>query len=154
MIIAVDFDGTLCEHRFPEIGGEVVDAFRYLKEFQALGAKLILWTMRSDLIADARSIEGHKADRAYLTEAVEWCRKRGVEFWAVNNSPGQGDWTLSPKQYAHLYIDDAAFGCPMRDFPRAGSKQVADWTRIGPEVVRMLINRQWAKDQAISSVAP
>lgn len=138
MIIAVDFDGTLCEHRFPDIGGEVVDAFKYLREFQSLGAKLMLWTMRSDLIAAATSIEGHKADRAYLTEAVEWCRKRGVEFWGVNSNPGQGSWTLSPKQYAHLYIDDAAFGCPLRDFPRAGSRKVADWTVIGPAVIAML----------------
>lgn len=137
-IIAIDFDGTLCDHRFPDIGGEVPGAFACLREFQEAGAKLILWTMRSDLIADARSIEGHAADRAYLTEAVEWCKARGVTFWGVNSNPEQSSWTLSPKQYAHIYIDDAAFGCPLRDFPRAGSRPVVDWSIVGPSVMQLL----------------
>jgi hypothetical protein len=91
LIICVDFDGTLCDHRFPDIGGEVPGAFHWLKQFQAAGAKLILWTMRSDLRNPADDgkgpTPGAKADRDYLTAAVEWCRERGVEFWGVNQNP-------------------------------------------------------------------
>lgn len=140
-IIAIDFDGTLVDHRFPKIGGEVPGAFSWLLEFQQAGAKLILWTMRSDLIADAESCEGHKADRSYLTEAVEFCRARGVEFWGVNQNPEQSSWTLSPKQYAHIYVDDAALGCPLRDFARAGSRPVVDWEIVGPTVMKILRSR-------------
>lgn len=113
MIIAVDFDGTIVEHCFPEIGEPVPFAFDVMKELQAAGCRLILFTMRSDHLADAVSDEGHPADREYLTEAVEFCRTNGIEFWGVNINPEQHSWTNSPKPYAQMYIDDAAFGCPL-----------------------------------------
>lgn len=134
-IIAIDFDGTLCEHRFPEIGMEVPGAFDWLRQFQAAGARLILWTMRSDRRAIASSPEGHTADRGYLTEAIEWCRARGVEFWAHNRNPEQSDWTDSPKAYAQIYIDDAAHGCPLREMPRMGARPAVDWSIVGPAVL-------------------
>lgn len=127
MIIAVDFDGTLCDHRFPDIGGEVPEAFKYLREFQAAGARLILWTMRND-----------RPGEPVLTQAVEWCKERGITFWGVNNNPEQHTWSQSPKQYAHIYIDDAAFGCPLRDFPRSGSRPVVDWNIVGPAVLEAI----------------
>jgi len=97
-IIAVDFDGTLVTHKFPEIGDEVPGAFEWLKHFQAAGAKLILWTIRSS---------------TYQEDAIRYCLLHGVEFWAVNANPWQETWSRSPKAYAHVYIDDAAFGCPL-----------------------------------------
>lgn len=131
-VIAVDFDGTLAEHRFPEIGDEVPEAFHWLKLFQAAGAKLILWTMRSD----GRTGEC-RANDPVLTEAVEWCRERGVEFWGVNTNPGQKGWTQSPKAYAHIYIDDAAFGCPLMK-TEDGRRSFVDWSRVGPAVMALL----------------
>lgn len=133
-IIAVDFDGTLVDHRFPDIGGEAPGAFAALKQFQEAGAKLILWTMRSDF-------EGtdHLATRGYLTEAIEFCRARGIEFWGVNCNPDQKSWTQSPKVYAHIYIDDAAHGIPLRDYPRMGSRPVVDWTVVGPAVLAKFV---------------
>lgn len=130
MIIAIDFDGTLVDHRFPDIGDENPGAFRWLKEFQEAGARLILWTMRSDDRPDGTNP---------LREAVEFCRDRGVEFWGINENPEQRGWTGSPKQYAHLYIDDAALGCPMRANPRMDGRPMVDWDRVGPEVMRRLI---------------
>lgn len=127
MIIAIDFDGTLCDHRFPEIGGEAPHAFEWLKKFQDAGAKLMLWTMRND-----------RPNEPVLSQAVQWCRERGIEFWGVNNNPEQHSWSQSPKQYAHVYIDDAAFGCPLREFPRAGSRPVVDWAVVGPAVLKMI----------------
>jgi hypothetical protein len=133
MILAIDFDGTLCEHRFPDIGAEVPGAFKWLKKFQAAGAKLILWTMRSD----GRTGEG-KENGPVLTEAVEWCRERGVEFWAVNENPEQKTWTQSPKAYAQLYIDDAAACCPLRESRRSGGRPMVDWAAVGPAVMELL----------------
>lgn len=102
MIIAIDFDGTIAKHEFPRIGEEVPFAFYWMKKFQEAGAHLILWTMRSD----------GPDDRKVLTAAVEYCRVRGIEFIAINENPTQHEWTTSPKCYAHLYVDDAAYGCP------------------------------------------
>ena len=68
-IIAVDFDGCLCENKWPEIGKPKEAIIRQLLAEREWGAKLILWTCR----------EGKM-----LAEAVEWCRGFGLEFDAVN----------------------------------------------------------------------
>ncbi len=68
MVIAVDFDGTIVEHRYPAIGRELPFATETLRMLIRDRHKLILWSVR----------EG-----ALLEEAVEWCRERGVEFYAV-----------------------------------------------------------------------
>jgi hypothetical protein len=133
LTICIDFDGTLCEHEFPDIGNEVPGAFAWLKKFQAAGARLILWTMRSD----GRTGEG-KENGPVLTEAVEWCKARGVEFWAVNTNPEQHTWTGSPKAYAQLYIDDAAFGCPLRPPRKMLGRPMVDWAAVGPVVLEQI----------------
>lgn len=111
MIIAVDFDGTLVRHDFPNIGEEIPNAFRVLRRLQSEGHKLILYTMRSDC-----------ANRSYLREAVDFCRERGIEFWGVNRNPDQY-WSDSPKVYAQVYIDDLALGVPIKD-------GVVDWDAV------------------------
>ena len=71
MIIAVDFDGTIVEHRYPHIGKEIPFAIVTLKQLQAEHHQLILWTVREGKLLD---------------EAVEFCRERGLEFYAVNSN--------------------------------------------------------------------
>lgn len=95
--IAVDFDGTIVEHEYPGIGKEILFAFQTLKELNKLGANLILWTFRTG---------------KELEEAVEYCRKNGVEFYAVNkNYPEEiFDETVSRKINADIFIDDKNIG--------------------------------------------
>lgn len=95
--IAVDFDGTIVEHAYPAIGKEKLFAFRTLKELEKMGARLILWSFRSG---------------KELEEAVEFCRKNGIEFYAVNkNYPEEiFDETISRKIDADIYIDDKNVG--------------------------------------------
>lgn len=99
MIIAVDFDGTIVEHRYPEIGKEKPFAISTLKKLQAERHKLILWTVREGRL---------------LNEAVEFCASRGLEFYAVNaNYPDEKvEQRLSPcrKLSADLFIDDRNVG--------------------------------------------
>lgn len=128
MIIAVDFDGTICDHVFPDIGREVPGAFAWLKRFQEAGARLILWTMRSD---------GQRHGDT-LTQAVNFCEANGITFWGINSNPEQSSWTSSPKQYAHVYIDDAAFGCPLVVNPRASGRDYVNWDEVGPGVLAMI----------------
>jgi hypothetical protein len=95
--IAIDFDGTIVDHEYPAIGKEKLFAFQTLRELEKLGARLILWTFRT----------GKELD-----EAVEFCRKNGIEFYAVNkNYPEEiFDETVSRKIDADIYIDDKNIG--------------------------------------------
>ena len=115
MIIAVDFDGTLVEHKYPDIGNEAPFAFAILRTLQEQGHQLILYTMRS----------GRE-----LFNAVQFCQKRGVTFWGVNENPDQHTWTDSRKVFAHLYIDDAAYGVPTKPATEIGLRPVVDWSKI------------------------
>lgn len=96
MIIAVDFDGTLCTNEWPNIGAPRRGVIAYVKWRKENGAKLILWTNRTDL---------------QLHDAIWWCREQGIEFDAVcENLPEivemfGGD---SRKIFADEYIDDKA----------------------------------------------
>lgn len=103
MIIAVDFDGTIVEHHFPEIGKVKGNAIEALIKMKKAGHKLILWTCRND--AD-QSLSGRKV----LTEAVDFCKKMGLTFDAVNSNLPELDINPTPKIYADLYIDDRAIG--------------------------------------------
>lgn len=95
-IIAVDFDGTLCENKFPEIGEPHTHIIQTLLYEQEEGAKLILWTCRTGDL---------------LKNAVEWCAKQGVQFDAVNENLPEiiesfgGD---TRKIFANEYWDDLA----------------------------------------------
>lgn len=118
-IIAIDFDGTVVTHAYPEVGDDA-GAVPVLKELTKNGCRLILYTMRSgDLLEDAK----------------RWFRKQGIELYAVNENPRQSRWTRSPKVHADLYIDDSALGCPVR-FIDGARRPVADWERIREQLVK------------------
>lgn len=112
-IIAVDFDGTIVKHAFPDIGEPVEYALSALKRLRAANNDIILYTMRSGEV---------------LKDAVNFLENSGIQLYGVNENPGQGSWTSSPKPYAHLYIDDASAGCPLI-YPEEG-RPYADWSKI------------------------
>jgi len=102
-VIAVDFDGTLCTHRFPEIGsiGKIHNnVHNYIKAEKENGSIIILWTCRED-----------SSERKYLTEAVEWCKQHDIPIDYVNEYPMPGSPCpkfATRKVYADIYIDDKA----------------------------------------------
>ncbi|ANW97518.1 hydrolase [Wenyingzhuangia fucanilytica] len=96
-IIAVDFDGTIVKDEYPKIGAPQLFAFETLKKLQESGYRLILWTLR----------EGKSLD-----EAVAFCKKQGIEFYAVNkNYPEEvvNDKAIR-KLHADIFIDDRNVG--------------------------------------------
>lgn len=115
MILAIDFDGTIVEHRYPEIGRVRPFAFETLKALQKKNHRLILWSHRAGKELDA---------------AVQFCRENGLEFYAVNKNYPEEKWDRedSRKILADLYIDDRNLGglpswgeiyrmiCPEEDF--------------------------------------
>jgi hypothetical protein len=99
MILAVDFDGTIVEHRYPSIGKELPFATETLKKLAEEGHRLILWTVREGRL---------------LEEAVAFCQERGLEFYAVNRDypeeeKGRNNH-FSRKLKADLWIDDRNLG--------------------------------------------
>lgn len=97
LTIAVDFDGTIVEENYPEIGRPLEDAFDVLIRLHNDGHRLLLWTYR----------HGKK-----MQEAVDFCKSRGVEFHAVNkNFPEEEyDESVPRKLLADVYIDDRNIG--------------------------------------------
>lgn len=104
MIYAVDFDGTLCVDKYPEIGEARVHRVQKVIDLQKRGHKIILWTCRTD---------------QQLAEAVDWCRERGLVFDAVNdNLPEIKEaWGGNTRKvYCDHYIDDKNLPAEVLDF--------------------------------------
>lgn len=125
MIIAVDFDGTIVEHRYPEIGKERPFAITTLKRLQKERHLLILWSVREGRL---------------LQEAVDYCRQRGLEFYAVNsNDPDSTSFESSTcgcrKVNADMYIDDRGVG------------GLPDWG-----VIYQMIHNNWTYDQYLEQL--
>ncbi len=111
LLVSIDFDGTIVKHAFPDIGEEQPGAFEVMKKLQAAGHRLMLNTCREN-----------EKKRDYLTEAIAFCKKNGVEFRSVNQNHQDDEFRdkVGRKMYAHVYIDDRNLG----GFP--GWKAVAD----------------------------
>ncbi len=99
MVIAIDFDGTIVENRYPEIGRELPFATDTLRMLINDHHRLVLWTCR----------EGELLDNA-----VNWCRERGIEFYAINRDYPEETTDNNPhfsrKLKADLFIDDRSVG--------------------------------------------
>lgn len=97
-IIAVDFDGTLVEDKFPEIGEKRIAVWNDMLRAKANGAKIILWTSR---------------DHQNLEEAVAFCKEQGFEFDAINENLPECQNLFNNdtrKVFADEYWDDKAIG--------------------------------------------
>lgn len=98
MIIAVDFDGTIVENRYPEIGRERPFAVQALKMLIEQRHQIILWTVRHGRCLD---------------EAVSWCTEHGLEFYAVNTNYPEEKFSaerMARKIDADIFIDDRSLG--------------------------------------------
>ena len=114
IIIGVDFDGTIVENDFPDIGAPVPWAKEVLWQLVDYGHRVILWTCRSnyDLLA-----------------AIDYVRNTmGLDFHGWNSNRLGDEFPGSPKLYADDYIDDKGIGCPLV-FP-AWAPPYVDWPRI------------------------
>ena len=95
MIIAVDFDGTIVEHQYPAIGREKPFAIDTLKKLAKEHHRLILWTVREGKL---------------LQEAIDFCKERGLEFYAVNRNYPEEKHPTERKLRAEMWIDDRNLG--------------------------------------------
>ena len=97
LTIAIDFDGTIVENAYPKIGKPLIFAFETIKKLQENRHRVILWTYR----------RGEELD-----QAVAFCEKHGVTFYAVNMSFTEEDYdtSYSRKINADIFIDDRNIG--------------------------------------------
>lgn len=133
LIIAVDFDGTLCEQAWPEIGAPKWRVINTLKaEQRRNGARLILWTNRcGDL----------------LQEAVDWCEARGLHFDAINeNLPEiiERYGSESRKISADVYIDDKALRTSTLERRLAAADP---WNNETKKEEPKMTNREWLMEE-------
>ncbi|SDP29916.1 hypothetical protein [Desulforhopalus singaporensis] len=126
MYLCVDFDGTVVDHRYPLIGPPVPGALFWLGRLQKCGARIILFTMRSD--------GGASGD--VLQQAVDYLEGKNISLYGVNRNPDQDSWTSSPKVYGHVYVDDAAVGCPLVH-PEGFNRPCVDWAKVGPYLEKL-----------------
>ena len=128
--ICIDFDGTCVTHDFPLVGKDI-GAIPVLKHLVESGHKLILFTMRSDIEkVDSNDYNIHKTGGNYLSDAINWFKENGIELFGINENPTQKRWTKSTKAYGHLYIDDAALGCPLVMDEEFSTRPFANWNEI------------------------
>ncbi|MBO5698471.1 MAG: hypothetical protein J6R79_00470 [Bacteroidaceae bacterium] len=128
MTIAVDFDGTIVEHRYPEIGKEIPFAVATLKKLSEEGHKLVLWSVR----------EGELLD-----EAVKWCEERGLRFYAVNRNFDEDrddenrtmNSEYSRKLKVQMFIDDRNVG------------GLPDWGVIYQLITRRITYREYLLEE-------
>ena len=114
MVIAIDFDGTCVTNDYPYIG-KGIGAVPVLKKIVDKGHRIILYTMR---------------DNERLKDAEHWYESNNIPLWGVNNNPEQKKWSSSPKIYAHLYIDDAALGVPLKMNKKISDTYFVDWEKV------------------------
>ena len=112
-IIAIDFDGTIVTHDYPRVGKPIPLAKEIINMLTDNGHLCFLWTMR---------------DGETLEAAKKYCKDNGIMLCNYNQSPDQ--FSNSPKQYATIYIDDAALGCPLRYDSCMSRRPYVDWYRI------------------------
>ena len=126
LYICIDFDGTIVDHAYPSIGSPVPEAIKWMKRWIELDAQLILFTMRS---------------KQSLKEAIQYLDENDLKFYGYNHNPTQREWTDSPKAHGHIYVDDAAFGCPLIKHP-GFLRMSVDWSVVGPVIEAILSNKQ------------
>lgn len=114
MVFAIDFDGTCVTHEYPNVGKDI-GAVPVLKRIIKKGNQIILYTMR----------DGDK-----LKDAEQWFKSNGIPLFGINNNPTQKNWTSSPKIYAHVYIDDAALGTPLKFNKKISNRVFVDWEEV------------------------
>lgn len=139
MTIAVDFDGTCVTHEFPNVGKDI-GAAKILRRLVDNGHQLILWTMRCDHPEEFELVgqsDIHAEKGSYLSDALNWFDLNEIPLYGIQRNPTQDTWTLSPKCYAQLYIDDAALGCPLTYDPEISDRPFVNWNEVEYELYKL-----------------
>jgi hypothetical protein len=101
--IAVDFDGTLCDFNYPDIGPPKPGAIEALTRFRAEGYQVVIWSCRTcSYYMDIFCPDGEApADRKVYQDMKAWLDRHGVPYdWIDMGDKG--------KPMCDFYVDDKA----------------------------------------------
>ena len=108
-VIAIDFDGTIVQHMYPDIGETMDGALEGLHQLAMDGHHIVIWTCRVG---------------KELIDVRNWLNGNGVIYDALNHNAGCVNFPTGPKIYYDILVDDRAWDC------------VIDWTKIVKDVRR------------------
>lgn len=114
-ILAIDFDGTIVDDCFPDVGNLKPGAKEAINDLYDAGFKVIIWTCRSGV---------------NLLKAVEFLAKEGVKYHHINQSCPDNVKLYgcdTRKVYADIYVDDK------------GLLQLPHWIEIKAMIEQRLI---------------
>ena len=121
MKIYLDFDGTVVEHMYPEIGKINPGSLDVIQKLHDAGHEIIINTMRADMR------NGTLQQALYFLNSIPYCNIKFEKFCASKVDPDE--WVTPNKEMEKIYIDDIAHGIPLRDGFHVGSKMV-DWQEL------------------------
>jgi hydroxymethylpyrimidine pyrophosphatase-like HAD family hydrolase len=90
--IACDFDGTLCEFDFPNIGKPKVEVVNFIKKAHKAGHHIIIWTCRTG---------------EYVQDMIRFLKKWGIPYDKINENY-KIEIDDCRKVFADIYLDDRA----------------------------------------------
>jgi hypothetical protein len=96
-VLAIDFDGTIVDHAFPDIGEIKPDAKEIINRLYEEGYYICVWSCRTGF---------------NLIDAVNWLNDNGIQYHKFNEGPPLEcvGFSSHPKIYANIYIDDSNLG--------------------------------------------
>ena len=126
MNIFLDFDGTIVEHDYPEIGEPNPNALEVIKKLQDAGHHIILNTMRVEF--NDETLEA-ALDYLNLNDKVKGINILQHTQWKIH--PPR--WNLD-KIENDLYIDDIAANIPLIKASMVNGFMV-DWVKIESQLL-------------------
>ncbi len=123
MKIYLDFDGTVVEHYFPEIGAENPHAIKVIARIQAAGHEIVLNTYRADIDVQ------HVQEALDFIHSFEEIQQPIEKFLPQKLEPRSFDLEVA-KESNQLYIDDIATGIPMRRNIVLEHGMMVDWVEL------------------------
>lgn len=126
--VAVDFDGTLCEWKFPEIGEAKEGAAQALQRMRDAGYSILIWSCRTshwhyDIFGG--DPEQPTLDRQRVREMREWLELHHIPFDEIDDG-SRG------KPLADFYIDDKAVRFE-NNWSEIGERITHEHDRVGAE---------------------
>jgi hypothetical protein len=123
MLIYLDFDGTVVEHAYPQIGADNPRALQVIRRLQDAGHQIILNTYRADL------------NDGSLQEAINYLQHPGRNLLPISEhtplkiNPPNWNWEQTVKDNT-LFIDDVSSGTPMIPNVQLPFGQQVDWKTL------------------------
>lgn len=127
MTIQLDFDGTVVEHVYPEIGLPNPGAIEVILKLQKKGHKIILNTMRANF------------KNGSLNEAIVYLKNNGLTFLdsEVNKTKIEPEeWNMTNTGSDVIFIDDIAKDIPLIRAEKVNGYMV-DWLELEKQLIQM-----------------